>query len=300
MMYDCTGIGICPLDHLVLVKRFPRPDTKSTAVLSEVQSGGPTSTAMTVLSRFGRKTALISSTGEDYNAIHVLDEFKKEKINLDGVRKIKGLPHPVAYIWISGKNAHRTLVLTEKLPVMKKLTTKQRGLILNSKMILIDGTEPEVGLEAAVLAKKNGIPVMLDAGSMREATRELLNLCDYIIGSQAFAQQFGKSPRGSIMAFLDKGAKIAGITSGTRGALISDGSETIHQKAFKVNAIDTTGAGDVFHGAFLEGLLQKWDLRKTTEFATAAAALKCRKLGGKKGIPDFSEVNKFLKKSPKY
>ena len=143
------------------------------------------------------------------------------------------------------------------------------------------------------------IPVMLDAGRVRKGMIELAHLCDYVVGSEEFARELmnnGNSfePEKTIMRMKSFGAKAVTITLGDKGSITASGNEVFQTPAFKVDVVDTTGAGDVFHGGYIYGLLQKWDIKNVVRFASAFAALKCKKLGGRAGIPTLEEVENLL------
>ena len=171
-----------------------------------------------------------------------------------------------------------------------------RSVIESARGLLVDSLEPNAALTAAVTARAAGIPVVVDAGTLREGVVELLPFCDYIVGSELFACQIsgGKEPLKALDDIMSFGPKAAVITLGERGCVFLSGSERFSVDGFEVGAVDTTGAGDVFHGAFLFGVLQGWDIYRICVFANATAAMKCRMPGGRRGIPDRVEVHAFL------
>jgi sulfofructose kinase len=149
---------------------------------------------------------------------------------------------------------------------------------------------------AAEYAREAGVKIVVDAGSMREGALALVSLSDYFIASNDFGRQFScaDDPKAVAIELLGLGAKTVIVTLGEKGSICVTPESFFYQPAFKVNAVDTTGCGDVFHGAFIFGLLQKWDLNETIRFASATAALKCREIGGRTAIPDLREVEEFL------
>jgi len=156
----------------------------------------------------------------------------------------------------------------------------------------------EVSLFAAHKARKQGIAVMLDAGKVRPGMLEIAGLCDYLVASEQFARDLGWA--GNPADFQDHakrlGAPVVTITLGGQGSITYRDTEIIVTPAFQVKALDTTGAGDVFHGAYIFGLLRGLDLDDTIRFASAVAAMKCSTIGGRAGIPDRAEVLRFLAK----
>ncbi len=141
---------------------------------------------------------------------------------------------------------------------------------------------------------------MLDAGSLRKGMLELIPLCNYVVCSEEFARQLISTdepsfPEKALTHIKSLGVKTATVTLGDRGSITSSGNEIFHTPAFSIKAVDTTGAGDVFHGGYIYGLLRKWKINDVVRFASAFAALKCRMPGGRAGIPTLGEVEKLLK-----
>jgi ribokinase len=163
--------------------------------------------------------------------------------------------------------------------------------------LLLDGLMTEVSYHAAEKAREKGVPVMLDAGSPRPGLSELARRCDYLVASAAFAKGLGWSLEAdALKSERDRlGVKVLTITCGEEGSLTVDEDRFLAVPAFAVKTLDTTGAGDVFHGGYIYGLLRKWGLRDIIIFASALAAIKCTSLGGRAGIPNLDGVTDFLK-----
>jgi ribokinase len=137
----------------------------------------------------------------------------------------------------------------------------------------------------------------MDAGSMREGYRELASHVDVLIASEGFADPLagrGASPEKAVEALSEWGPKQIVVTLGVKGSLGWGGGGFVFQKAFSIRAVDTTGAGDVYHGAYIYGLLRGWEMSRCMLFASVAAALKCRHTGARRGIPSLSEVEEFI------
>jgi sulfofructose kinase len=169
-----------------------------------------------------------------------------------------------------------------------------------AEILHMDGLMIEACQEAARQARGRGIKVVLDAGTMREGSLELASMVDVLIASERFTEPLlGKgAPPKEVLEYLRQlGPKEVVITRGQEGSMGLSGEEIIVQDAFRVEARDTTGAGDVYHGAYIYGLLKGWDMRGCMRFASAVAALKCREIGARKGIPRLEEVERFLSKN---
>jgi sugar/nucleoside kinase (ribokinase family) len=164
----------------------------------------------------------------------------------------------------------------------------RREMIVGGRVLLLDSYDSAAGLQAATWAREAGMPVVMDIDAVQDdLTPKLLCLVDYLIASSDFANDPHE--------LADKyGCPVVGITFGGKGAVFLDHGRMLESPAFKVPVVDTTGAGDVFHGAFLYGLLQKWPLEEIIRFSHAAAALNCMHIGARGGIPTLVDVKEFL------
>jgi sulfofructose kinase len=167
---------------------------------------------------------------------------------------------------------------------------------ISTKFLHIDAREPEINILAARWAKRQNAEVCLDVGSLRDGVEEVFPYVDYLIVSRRFACGFVKStdPLEACRKLMKRGFQTVVVTIGEDGCICGSSKGVFHSPGFRVKVVDTTGAGDVFHGAFIFGLLRKWSLKKTARFANACAAMKCRRLGGRAGIPTLKQVNSFM------
>lgn len=294
-----AGLGQCSLDHLFIVDSFPLPDTKKEVIEWSISGGGPVATALVSLARLGMRCSFHGIIGDDEAGRKIADSLRSEHIDIGGVLTRPGSSSQVAFIAVEKGSGRRTIFW--KRPTAAPLMPHELpdDFLDNADFLLLDGLMREASVRAAREAKGKGIPVMLDAGKIREGMLELACLCDYVVSSEEFAKEFttGSGPFDPEKAALSMqrfGAKAATVTLGDRGSITVSGNDLFHTPAFSVDAVDTTGAGDVFHGGYIYGLLQKWDIKKVVRFASAFAALKCRKPGGRSGIPSLGEVDAFL------
>lgn len=291
-----VGIGQCAWDMLAVVDHFPQADTKKEALALEEQGGGPVATALAALSRLGVPCRFHGVTGDDREGAAIRQSLVEEKIDVAGLVARSNAASQTAFIAIDRDKGTRTIFW--KRPSGAPLTKGELppDFLSNAEFLLLDGLMMDVSLYAARQATEAGVPVLLDAGRVREGMLELARRCQYVVGSEEFARELGwKDDPGSFRQVIRKhGFGITTITLGSRGSVTFADDEIISCPSFPVETVDTTGAGDVFHGGYLYGLLQKWPLRDTVRFASAVAAMKCRKLGGRAGIPKLSEVLQFL------
>ena len=186
--------------------------------------------------------------------------------------------------------------------MVKRLKRKDlsKDFIISAKILHLDEYELPAALIASKWARDAGMKVVLDAEtSTKKELLPLIKLVDYLVVPEEFASGFTgiKSLEDAGRSLLELGPKAIIITRGIKGSLGITQEKLFYKKAFKVKVVDTTGCGDVFHGAFVYGLLKDWPLEIITEFATGCAALKCRGLGGRSASPTLSEIKQFLKKN---
>ena len=295
--FDCLGFGVCPLDYLSLLKFYPRLDEKIEAKGVSIQGGGPVPTAVAALAKLGAKVCFLGKVGDDAEGRKVLENLKKEGVNADYLIVDKKSTTAKAFIWIDEKTGKRTVVLDQT----KIRPTKKSELLFLDKakirFLHLDFREPEINIFLAKWAKKQKAKVILDMGSQRGDVEKIFPLVDYLVVSKRFAYSYTRSDDlfEALNILIKKGFKCVVMTAGEEGSVCATPDRIFHKPAFKVKVKDTTGAGDVFHGAFIFGLLKNWDLEKIIEFSNACAALKCTQLGGRAGIPTLIEVKRFLK-----
>jgi ribokinase len=294
--FDVVGIGYTALDYLGIVPHLPAENSKLEVRDFTIQGGGPTATAMVALRRLGCKAAYIGKVGDDELGARMLDELRREDVDVSSAVVEAGTTSQFAFIMVDEKTAARTILWTRGSVSRLKVNEANLDLVASAKALLIDDLEPEAALVAAKAARASKIPVFIDAGSLREGVRELLPLCDYIIASELFAEQLSgsKDLRKALETIRSFGPKASVVTLGERGCAALVENNVVDVAGFKVRAVDTTGAGDVFHAAYLFAVLKGWDTLRACTFSNAVAALKCKKLGGRAGIPTLPEALEFI------
>ncbi len=296
--FDVVGVGYTALDYLGMIPSFPRENHKLEMREFTVQGGGPCATAMVTASRLGLSTSFVGKVGDDYFGDCMLDELRREGVDISSVTVQAGKTSQFAFIMVDERSAARTILWSRGSVDGIGPADIDADLISGSGVLLVDSMEPFGGAEAARIARENSVPVVFDAGTLREGVKELLPLCDYIIASEVFADQIsgGGDVEEALDAIYSYSGEAAVITLGERGCVALSSGGMMSEKGFELDAVDTTGAGDVFHGAFLYAILAGWDLRKACIFSNAVAGLKCLHLGGRAGIPGIEEVMSFLER----
>jgi ribokinase len=291
-----TGLGQCSLDYLAVVESYPDVNTKNEVLTWKEQGGGPVATALVALSRLGISCRFYGVLGDDYAGTQIARSLADEHIDIKGLVKRKEMSSQTAFIVIDKKTAKRTIFW--KRPAGAALHAEELGndFLAGSDILLLDGLMKEASLFAASQARQLSIPVMLDAGRMRPGMLDIARMTDYVVASEDFAKDLGWKllPEALRKEKDNLGIPVLTITLDERGSITIMGDQTIEVPAFPVQAVDTTGAGDVFHGGYLYGILRNWDLKNTIVFASAMAAMKCTRIGGRSGIPQLKEVLHFL------
>jgi sulfofructose kinase len=294
--HEVVGLGYTALDYLGIVPHLPEENRKLELLDFIVQGGGPAATALVTARRLGLSASYIGKVGDDDFGRRMLSELRAEGIETASVIVERGARSQFAFIMVDELTAARTILWTRGTVSAIRADEVDLGMIGSARVLLVDDLEPAAALVSVREANEKVIPVVIDAGSVRPGVLELLPCCDYIVASEVFAEQLtgGHDHVRSLEALLEFEPQAAVVTLGERGcvALSSDGM--IEAEGFEIDAVDTTGAGDVFHGAFLFALLQGWDLYRSCVFSNAVAALGCRALGGRAGIPDLDEALSFL------
>jgi ribokinase len=293
-----VGIGQCSLDYLFVVESYPPPDTKKEVIEWIVCGGGPVATALVSLSRLGVNCSFHGITGDDESSKKIEESLQIENVNVQRLLKRPNSNSQTAFIAVEKGTGKRTIFW--KRPSGEPLKPEEipDSFLDNADFLLLDGLMMEASIFAVKRAREKNIPVMLDAGKIREGMLELASICDYVVASEEFGNDLIKddNPEKALLHMKSFGAKACTITLGGKGSITLTDKEIFHIPTFKVDVVDTTGSGDVFHGGYIYGLLQKWNIKDVIRFATAFASLKCRKLGGRAGIPSLEEVEALLAK----
>ena len=301
MKYDIVGVGDVAYDNLCIVENYPEEDGSTHILELHNQGGGCCGTALVTASRLGFSTAFIGNTGDDEAGAHIREDFIRDGVNIEGIDIIKGRRSSIGYVMIDPVRSTRT-----KFPYKNNLpditwTEEKFDLIRNARLLHIDSTNYNNSMTAAHIAREAGVPVSMD-GCSRKADNtpnaRLAAMADILIMNEAFPYYTsGKDSLEEAMRFFaDAGSRIVISTLGEKGCVALINGELKYFPAYKVNAIDSTGAGDVFHGAFAAGYLRNYSLEECIRYASAVAAIKCMKIGGRAGIPDHEETLEFMKK----
>ncbi|MFQ6039245.1 MAG: carbohydrate kinase family protein [Candidatus Poribacteria bacterium] len=296
MKFDVIGIGMSTVDNLFIVPKAPEFGQKCRAVDYSRQGGGPVATAMVALARLGAKVSFIGKTGDDPDGDFIRDELLKEGVDVSHFITASGAKSRVVLVLVDQYSGDRCFIPRVETCSPLKIDELDKDFITSARILHLDDAD-EASIAAAKWAKEAGIRVVYDGSWYTKSACELLKLTDVAIVSKMFANEMAPgTPFTEVTQRLFAvGAKIGIVTLGEKGCVVTHSAETFQYPAYhQIDVVDTTGAGDVFHGAFIYGMLQDWEVKKMVAFASAAAALNCLKLGGRAGIPNLKEVIDFL------
>ena len=295
--FDVVGVGINVIDYLFRIPHFPEPNTKMDALGATIQGGGLTATAMVACARLGLRTRYIGKFGDNEIGRMARQELLAEGLDLAGSVVAEGVPNRFCVVLVEEGSGHRTIVRQRDPRIWLTPVELTRETVCAGRSLHLDGHEGDAALQAARWAKQAGVLVSMDAEEPTQHREELFPLTDVLIVSQRFARGLtGKTaPADILQALATFGPACVGLTLGEAGSALLYRGRLVDAPGFPVEVVDTTGAGDVFHGAFLYGLLQGWDARDILVFANAVSALKCTRLGGRSGIPRVDDVHAFLR-----
>jgi sugar/nucleoside kinase (ribokinase family) len=294
--FDVVGMGLNSVDFLSVVPEFPAPNSKMKMLRFSKQGGGQVATAMVALSRWGVKTKYIGKVGEDDLGQFSLNSIRQEGVDVSSVTIEPNATNQFAMIIVDGSSGERTILWNRDERLMYREGELRKEEVCSGKLLHLDGHDIHAALRCAKWAKEERIPTVIDLDKVEPLTSELMKEIGFVITSSRFPALYtGISDRKKALLELQKHTPgFLCATLGHEGAMAMVNGEFLHAEGFKLKAVDTTGAGDVFHGGFIYGLLENWEVAEILDFANAVAALKCQDLGGRKGIPTLEEIQRFL------
>lgn len=293
-----VGIGACVMDTLVTVPGYPKEDTKLRASLVRPAGGGPTATGLVAAAKLGEAAAYIGVLSDDNGGVFLKKDFEKYGVDTGYIEIKPGYRSFTSMIWLAADTASRTCVFDKgNLPGLQ-LDDRQKRAVADSGILMIDGNEMDAAEESCRIAKQSGTKVLYDCGGLYEGVERLLRLTDVMIPSEEFA--LGHTGCATVEEAAKKlyetyHPEVVVITCGKEGGILYDGSELTRYPAFLVEAVDTNGSGDVFHGAFAAGMAKGYGYKDCCIFASAVSAIKCTGIGARESVPQLATVEAFLK-----
>jgi len=295
--FDVVGVGLNATDTLLIVPHFPAYAGKVPFVEELLSPGGQVASALVACTRLGLTAKYIGTVGDDERGRVQMESLRATGMNLDHVQIRPGVANQSAYIIIDRSTGERT-VLWRRDDGLRidaaEITTEQ---ITCARLLHIDGHDTAAVAHAAAVARQHGIPVTVDVDTIYHGFDRVLPNVDYLIASSEFPTAWtGVNDPFSALESLQQeyGMKVAAMTLGAHGALAREGGCFHYSPAFVVNCLDTTGAGDVFHGAFCYAVLQDMPMGEALDFSNAMAALNCTALGARGGIRQLDDVRALI------
>ena len=285
--FDVVGVGLNATDTLLLVSHFPAYAGKVPFDEEILSPGGQVASAMVTCAALGLRTKYIGTVGDDERGRIQMESLLQSGINLDHVQLRKGCANQSAYIIIDRGTGERTVLW--RRPECLRISPDEIApeQITCARMLHIDGHDTQAVERAARMARAAGIPVTVDVDTIYHGFDRVLPHVDYLVASSEFPVQWTNESdpfKALEMIQSEYKMRVAAMTLGAHGALALENGRFVYSPAFVVNCADTTGAGDVFHGAFCYSVLEGMPMREALDFSNAMAALNCLSIGARGGI----------------
>lgn len=296
-MFDLVGVGLNATDTLLLVPNFPAYGGKVRIAQEVLSPGGQVASALTAAASLGLRTKYIGTVGDDARGEIQMESLRSTGIDLADVEIRKGCANQSAYIVIDQATGERTVFWSRPDCLALDPARISAANIAKARMLHIDGHDTPAVEKAARVAREHGIPVSCDVDTIYPGFDRVLPLVDYLVSSSEFpARWTGERDPFRALEIIQNEyhMRVAAMTLGADGALARIDGKFLYAPAFVVDCVDTTGAGDVFHGAFCYAVIKGMSVRDGLEFSCAMAALNCTKLGARGGIASERETRALM------
>jgi len=289
---DVVGVGINATDTILRLPHFPARDSKVEIASAEVKPGGQVASAMVACRRWGLRVCYVGKIGDD-----AAGKFQRAELAREGVDAhwivAPGVSSQSAYILVDERTGERTVLWKRDPKIALAPEDLQREWISGARSLLVDGHDTTAATRAARWAREEKIHVVGDFDDCYAGVEVLLESTDFVVAAKDFPERL-TGEKNLLKSLPEISAqfqcRVAAATLGPEGVLAWDGARFFFCSGFRVNAVDTTGAGDIFHGAFLYGLVRQWKVEEILEFSCAAAALNCEATGARGGIATVEEI----------
>lgn len=294
---DLLGIGLNATDTLLIVDEFP-PYAGKVPLRQELMSpGGQVATAVVTCAKLGLRTQYVGTIGDDLRGQIQRESLEGTGVDTSGVLVRAGAPNQTGFIIIDTRTGERTVLWqrVDALRLEKSDINPQQ--VQAARMLHIDGFDTEAAAYAAEIARRHGVPVSLDVDTVYPDFEPVLRQVDILVASSSWPKKWtGEEDPFKALGILqaEYGFRVASMTLGHHGALSLENGIWEYSPAFEVHTIDTTGAGDVFHGALCYAMLEGMGSYPALEFANAAAAVNCTAIGARGHLPTLTEVRNLL------
>jgi sulfofructose kinase len=302
--FDVVGFGLNSVDLLAVVAEFPHSNSKQRLQRFARLPGGQIATAMAVCARLGLRASYIGSFGGDDLGALSRESLMSVGVDVSAARVVRGATNQFAIILVDGRSGERTVLWDRDPALSTDPSTISREAVTSGRMVVVDCHETAAATQVARFAREAGMPTVSDIERVRPGIADLLKHLDAIIMAQEFPTALtGQDQLGRALQTIarDFNAPFACVTLGAEGSLAWCQGREIRTPAFAVDCVDTTGAGDAFRGAFAAACLRQPldDIETVLSYANAVAALNCRALGARGGLPTAPEVEQLLAANPR-
>lgn len=292
-----VGIGSTVFDTLMLVDAYPIEDTKLQVAETKIQGGGPCATALVASAKLGIGAAYMGTVGDDYFGRFMLQDLEKWGVDTKCVRISPGLVSFHSVVLLNRQSGTRTCLWNKGTVESPKTSEVLLDVLSHAQILHLDGHMLEAAIFAADFCRKAGVKVSLDAGGTYPGIADLLSRVDYLIPSEEFALKMtgaNTADDATTKLYDSYRPELVVVTQGDRGGILYDAKGLRRYRSFNVEVVDSNGSGDTFHGAFLAGKLRGMNNDSACVYASAAAAIKCTRLGARDGMPSDAECRRFL------
>jgi sulfofructose kinase len=297
--FDVAGLGLNSIDMVAVVAEYPESNSKQPLQRFARLPGGETATAMCVCARLGWAANYIGSFGDDEFGKLARECLVESGVAFESARIVAGATNQFAIILVDARSGHRTVLWDRDPRLDFDARAVPRDAVTSGRLLVVDSVQTAAAAQAAKYAREAKIPTILDIDKVRPGTNELLRHIDAIIAAETLPSELtGIDEPGRALDALAKefGAPVVCVTLGEEGSLARVNGREIRTRAFAMDCVDTTGAGDAFRGGFAAGCLRfpDGDIEDVLSYANAVAALNCRALGARGGMPTADEVEALL------
>jgi sulfofructose kinase len=298
---DVVGVGLNATDTLIPLAEFPARGSKVEFESASILPGGEVASAMVACQTWGLCSRYVGKFGDDYAAQIHRAAFERAGVETH-LFTAAGCPSYQSFILIDA-TGERTVLRRHDDRLALQPVELQRDWITSARVLLVDGHDTAAALQAAHWARTAKIPIVADLDKLYPEIDTLLPKIDFLIASNNIPGLIsGESDLPKSLQFVQKkfANKLTAATLGHDGVLAFDGANFFYAPAFNVHVADTTGAGDIFHAAFIYALLQNWPTQRQLEFACAAAALNCTAVGARGNIAPIAEIERLIAEYPRH
>jgi sugar/nucleoside kinase (ribokinase family) len=296
--FDVVGFGLNSVDHLVTVPRYPAFNTKTRMTEHRQSPGGQVSSAMVGAQRLGLHASYIGKVGNDYEGKLLIDSLRDEGVDFANVIIVPGARTQSGVIIIEQLSGERTIMNHYDEKTQVQPDEIKPAAITNARILHLDGYDTKAATRAAQIAHDAAMPVTMDLDTVYKDLDELLPQVDCLITSQSLAGELSGvyDEREGLKRLHDRyGCFLVAMTQGARGSLAYVEGEYLATPGFRAPVCkDTTGAGDAFRAGFIYGLAKGLSIAETLRCANGVAALSCRELGARAGLPRENELQEFI------